>query len=133
MPWARIQMTKVKKIGNVAIKSFKSFSDDKILKYSASLAYTTVFSMGPLLIVMIFFAGLLFGREATEGKVFFQMQQFVGKDAASQLQTMIENASLSGKKAFALIAGLITLLIGSTAVFAEIQDSINSIWGLKAK
>jgi membrane protein len=126
-------MMKVKKIGNVVLKSFKSFSDDKILKYSASLAYTTVFSMGPLLIVMIFFAGLLFGREATEGKVFFQMQQFVGRDAASQLQTMIENASLSGKKAFALIAGLITLLIGSTAVFAEIQDSINSIWGLKTK
>jgi len=49
-----------------------SFSDDKILKYSAALAYTTVFSMGPLLIVMIFFASFLFGREATEGKVFFK-------------------------------------------------------------
>jgi len=123
----------IKKIGNVAITAFKSFSDDKILKYSASLAYTTVFSMGPLLIVMIFLVGFLFGHEATEGKVFFQMQQFVGTDAAKQLQTIIQNASLSGKKAFAAIAGVITLLIGSTAIFAEIQDSINSIWGLKVK
>jgi membrane protein len=61
------------------------------------------------------------------------MQQFVGKDAASQLQTIIENASLSGKKTFAAAVGIVTLLIGSTAVFAEIQDSINSIWGLKVK
>jgi len=124
---------KLRKIGNVILKSFKNFSEDKLLKYSASLAYTTVFSMGPLLIVMIFFASFFFGREATEGKIFFQMQQFVGKDAASQLQTIIENASLSGKKTFAAVVGIVTLLIGSTAVFAEIQDSINSIWGLKVK
>src|SRR5438045_9731677 len=109
----------MKKIGNVALTAFKSFSEDKILKYSASVAYTTVFSMGPLLIVMIFLVGFLFGHEATEGKVFFQMQQFVGTDAAKQLQTIIQNASLSGKKAFAAIAGVITLLIGSTAIFAE--------------
>jgi membrane protein len=124
---------KIKKIGNVLLKSFKSFGEDKILKYSASLAYTTVFSMGPLLIVIIFLASFFFGREATEGKIFFQMQQFVGKDAASQLQTIIENASVSGKKTFAAVVGIAALLIGSTAVFAEIQDSINSIWGLKVK
>src|SRR6185436_11312585 len=123
-------MIKLKKIGNVAIKSFKSFSDDKILKYSASLAYTTVFSMGPLLIVIIFLASFFFDREVATGKIFFQMQQFVGKDAAKQLQTIIENASISGKKTFAAAVGIATLLIGSTAIFAEIQDSINSIWGL---
>ena len=126
-------MIKIKNISNVLLKSFKSFSEDKILKYSASLAYTTVFSMGPLLIVIIFLASFFFGREATEGKIFFQMQQFVGADAARQLQTIIENASLSGKKAFAAAVGIAALLIGSTAVFAEIQDSINSIWGLKVK
>jgi len=61
------------------------------------------------------------------------MQQFIGRDAASQLQTMIQNASVISKKTFAAILGVVTLLIGSTAVFAEIQDSINSIWGLKTK
>jgi len=61
------------------------------------------------------------------------MQEFVGKDAAKQLQTIIENASISGKKTFAATIGIATLLVGSTAIFAEIQDSINSIWGLKAK
>jgi len=61
------------------------------------------------------------------------MQQFVGHDAALQLQTIIQNASLSGKGTFAAVLGIITLLLGATAVFAEIQDSINTIWGLKAK
>ena len=124
---------KIHKLGNALLKSFKYFSEDKILKYSASLAYTTVFSMGPLLIVIIFLASFFYDREAAAGKIFFQMQEFVGKDAAKQLQTIIENASISGKKTFAATIGIATLLVGSTAIFAEIQDSINSIWGLKAK
>jgi len=126
-------MMKIHKLGNTLLKSFKYFGEDKILKYSASLAYTTVFSMGPLLIVIIFLASLFYDREAAAGKIFFQMQEFVGKDAAKQLQTIIENASISGKKTFAATIGIATLLVGSTAIFAEIQDSINSIWGLKAK
>src|SRR5678815_528472 len=126
-------MMKIHKLGNALLKSFKYFSEDKILKYSASLAYTTVFSMGPLLIVIIFIASFFYDREAAAGKIFFQMQEFVGKDAAKQLQTIIENASISGKKTFAATIGIATLLVGSTAIFAEIQDSINSIWGLKAK
>ena len=126
-------MMKIHKLGNALLKSFKYFSEDKILKYSASLAYTTVFSMGPLLIVIIFLASFFYDREAAAGKIFFQMQEFVGKDAAKQLQTIIENASISGKKTFAATIGIATLLVGSTAIFAEIQDSINSIWGLKAK
>lgn len=89
--------------------------------------------MGPLLIVLIFLCGFFFGQEAIQGKIYGQMQQFVGKDAASQLQTIIKNASLSGKGSVALVIGIITLLIGATAVFAEIQDSINTIWGFKAK
>jgi len=126
-------MMKIHKLGNTLLKSFKYFGEDKILKYSASLAYTTVFSMGPLLIVIIFLASFFYDREAAAGKIFFQMQEFVGKDAAKQLQTIIENASISGKKTFAATIGIATLLVGSTAIFAEIQDSINSIWGLKAK
>ena len=126
-------MKKLREIGKVIIQSFKGFAEDKIPKYSASLAYTTVFSFGPLLIVIIFLCSIFFGQEATQGKIYSQMQQFVGEDAALQLQTIIQNASLHGKKTFAAVIGIITLLLGATAVFAEIQDSINTIWGLKAK
>ncbi|HEX6846788.1 MAG TPA: YhjD/YihY/BrkB family envelope integrity protein, partial [Chitinophagaceae bacterium] len=71
-------MKKLKTIWKVTVESFKSFIRDKIPKYSASLAYTTVFSLGPLLIVIIFLCSLFFGQEATEGRIYEQMQQFVG-------------------------------------------------------
>jgi membrane protein len=117
----------------VIIRSFKNFGQDKIPKYSASLAYTTVFSLGPLLIVIIFLCSLVFGQEATQGRIYEQMQQFIGRDAALQIQTIIKNASMDGKGTVAAVVGIITLLFGATAVFAEIQDSINTIWGLKAR
>ena len=113
--------------------SISGFSDDKITKLSASLAYYTVFSMAPLLIVIISLCGLLLGREAVEGKVYGQLAGFVGSDTAAQLQEIIKNASLAGKSKLAAIIGAITLLVGATTVFAEIQDSINTIWGLKPK
>jgi membrane protein len=113
--------------------SFSGFSNDKITKLSASLAYYTVFSLGPLLIVIVFLCGLFFGREAVEGTIYSQMEGFVGHDAALQLQQIIKNAAVAGKGKIAAIIGVITLLIGATSIFAEIQDSINSIWGLKVK
>ncbi len=122
-----------KGIWEVLKNCFKGFSNDKVPKLSASLAYYTVFSLGPLLIVILFLCSIFFGREAVEGSIFGEMQSFVGKDAALQIQEIIKNASLSGTNNIAAIIGVITLLIGATTVFAEIQDSINMIWGLKRK
>ena len=113
--------------------AFAGFSDDKVTKLSGSLAYYTVFSMGPLLIVIISLCGLFLGKEAVEGKIYGQLAGFVGADTAAQLQEIIKNASLAGKSKVAAIIGGITLLVGATTIFAEIQDSINSIWGLKPK
>ena len=114
-------------------KSFTGFSDDKVTKLSASLAYYTIFSLGPLLIVIIFLCSMFFGREAVQGSIYSQMQSFIGSDAAGQIQEIIKNASISDKGGMAATIGIITLLIGATSVFGEIQDSINSIWGVKAK
>jgi len=113
--------------------SFKGFSDDKVLKLSAALAYYTVFSIGPLLIVIISLCGLFFGREAIEGTIYGQIQSFVGRDAALQLQQIIKSAAIGGKGKVAAIIGIVTLVIGATSMFAEMQESINMIWGLKAK
>ena len=132
-PVSAVRKISVKNIWKLIVKSFKGFGDDKVTKLSASLAYSTVFSLGPLLIVIIFLCGIFFGQEAIQGSIYNQMQQFVGKDAAKQLQTIIQNAAVSGKGEVAAIIGVITLLVGATAVFAEIQDSINSIWGIKPK
>ena len=113
--------------------TFNGFSEHKITKLSGSLAYYTIFSMGPLLVMIISLCGLFLAREAVEGEVFSVLHNFVGQDTAIQLQEIIKNASLAGKSKIAAIIGGITLLIGATTVFGEIQDSINSIWGLKAK
>lgn len=122
-----------KGLWEVLKNSFTGFSDDKVPKMSGSLAYYTVFSMAPLLIMIISLAGLFLGREAVEGKIYGQLAGFVGADTAHQLQEIIKNASLAGKSKIAAIIGGITLLVGATTVFAEIQDSINTIWGLKPK
>lgn len=122
-----------KGIWEVMKNTFKGFSNDKITKLSGSLAYYTVFSMGPLLVVIISLCGLFFERAAIENKIYFILEDFVGKDTALQLQEIIRNAAVSNKGTLAAIIGIVALLVGATTVFAEIQDSINTIWGLKAK
>lgn len=122
-----------KGIWQVLKDSINGFIDDKVVKLSGSLAYFTIFSIGPMLIVIIFFADLFYGREAIEGTIYGQLKGFVGSDAAAQIQSIIKNASLSGKSHITAIIGFVTLLIGATGVFSEIQDSINMIWNLKPK
>lgn len=109
------------------------FMEDKGLKLSASLSYYTVFSIGPLLLLIISLAGAIFGSEAIEGKVFSEINGLIGNKAAAQVQETITNMKLSGDTTFSLIIGAVTLLIGATTVFGEIQDSINMIWRVKAK
>ncbi len=123
----------LKRIPALLKTAFKGFTEDKVLKLSGSLAYFTVFSIGPMLMVIIFFADLFYRREAIEGTIYGQIQGFVGPDAALQIQQIIKSASLSGKSNVAAAIGFITLLIGATGVFAEIQDTINAIWNLKPK
>jgi membrane protein len=113
--------------------AFNGFSDDKALKLSASLAYYTVFSLAPLLLLMISLAGAFFGKDAINNKVFHEINGLVGNQAAKQIQDMIKSVELSGKTTSAVIIGFITLLMGATSVFGEIQDSINMIWKVKAK
>lgn len=124
---------KFKEIWNILQLAFAGFWNDRVLKMSGSLAYSTIFSIAPLIILVISLADIFYGRNAIEGTIYGQIRDFVGNDAAVQIQNMIRNASLSGKSQGAIIVGAITLLLGATSVFAEIQDSINIIWGLKPK
>lgn len=120
-------------VGKSMKDAFSGFGDDKVTKLSASLAYYTGFSLAPLLVVIIAICGFVFGREAVQGTIDNQIQGFIGADAAKQVQDMIKNAAISGKTTLATVIGVVTLLIGATTIFGEIQDSMNSIWGLKPK
>lgn len=122
-----------KGIWEVIKAAFGGFGDHKVTKLSGSLAYYTVFSMAPLLVVIISLCGIFLGREAAEGQVYGQLAGFLGKSTALNLQEVIKSAFLNGKSTVALIVGIAGLLIGSTTVFSDIQDSINTIWGIKPK
>jgi len=119
--------------GTVIKTAFTGFLDDKVPKLSGSLAFTMVFSMGPLILIIITTTSFFFGRDAIEGRVYSQLEGFLGHDTAFQLQEIIKHAAISSKTTLATIIGIIFLFIGATSVFAEMQDSINMIWGLKTK
>ncbi len=113
--------------------TFVQFINDRGLKLSASLSYYTIFSLAPLLLLLISLAGFFFGKEAIQGRIFGEINGLIGNQAALQIQEIIKNMELSGKTNSALMIGIITLIIGATSVFAEIQDSINMIWKVKVK
>jgi membrane protein len=109
------------------------FIDDNAIKLSAALAYYTIFALPPLLIIIITICSFFFGEEAVTGQLYGQINTLVGNEAAIQIQGAIKNVELSGNNIFVTIFGVAMLLIGASGVFAEIQSSINYIWGLRAK
>ena len=111
----------------------KGFIEDKVTKLSAALAYYTIFSLTPLIIIVISSTSLFLGNNMDPNtKIFSEISEMVGVDAANQLKSFVTNANLSGKSTLGLIIGIVTLVVGSTAIFIEIQDSINLIWKVKA-
>ena len=109
------------------------FIDDNVMKYSASLAYYTVFSLAPMLIIIMAICGQLFGKEAVQGQMYGEIKDLVGSSAALQIQENIKNIHLTRSTPIATIFSIGVLLIGGTGIFGEIQDSLNKIWGLKVK
>lgn len=114
-------------------KTISQFADDNAIKFSASLSYYTIFALPPMLIIIFSISGFFFGKEAIQGKVYGQIAGLVGSNAAIQIQEIIKNVHTSTDSTFATVLSVIMIIVGSTGVFAEIQDSINHIWGIRAK
>lgn len=113
--------------------TLQAFIEDGGMKLSASLSYYTIFSIAPFLIIIISVVGLVFGREAVAGRVFYQIKDLIGAAAALQIQEIIATVQIKDQGVSGTIIGLIILLIGATGVFTEIQSSINYMWSIKAK
>lgn len=108
------------------------FSKHHVLKLSASLAYYTIFGIGPMMLVIIFFANLFWGRDAINGTIYHQLTGLLGKQAALQIQEIIKSASVSGSNV-AAVFGFVMLIVAATSIFSEMQSSLNLIWNLKVK
>ena len=114
-------------------KAGASFIEDNGMKLSASLSYYTVFSLCPILIIIMSLAGVVFGKDAVQGRIYDQISGLVGSEAAIQVQEIIINIEKSQHGTVGAIVGFVLLIFGATGVFTEIQDSINYIWSVKAK
>jgi membrane protein len=122
-----------KKLWNILKRSVSDFIDDNVLKLSSSLAFSTIFSLPGLLIIIIWLATIFYGREIIEGTIVKQITSFVGANAANSIQEAMRSSMFTDTSKLATIIGFGSLIIGATAVFGEIQDSINLIWKLKSK
>jgi membrane protein len=109
------------------------FNNDNAFKLAASLSYSMIFSLGPLLIVVISLAGIFWGKQAVEGRIYEQIKDLIGSSPAAQVQDIIGNIQRSNHSVAGAIIGGIILVIGATSVFTEIQGSINDMWSIRVK
>ena len=109
-------------------ESWNAWSTEQAPRLGAALAYYTIFSLAPLLVIVIAIAALVFGQEAVQGKIVAEIGGLVGAESASAIQTMIEKARTPATGVFATIVSLITLLLGATGVVGELKDTLNTIW-----
>jgi membrane protein len=104
------------------------FIDDEALSWGASIAYYTLFSIAPVLLVVVAIAGLAFGREAAQGAIVDQFSVLMGQQTAEALQGMVESAAKPHEGTWATIIGVAVLLISVSGVFGEVQSAMNAIW-----
>ena len=115
-------------------KAASDWIEDQAPTLGAALAYYTVFSLAPLLIIAIAIAGLAFGREAAQGQIFEQLRGLLGEESGKAMQDMVQNAN--AKPATGLVAsliGVVTLLLGASGVFGQLKTSLNAIWNVQPK
>jgi membrane protein len=117
---------------SVAREVYREFQDDKPMQLAASLSYYTLLSLGPLLLVVVAVAGLKFEREAVEGRLVQQISGLIGEKGAEVVQTVLQNVHGPGKGVISLVIGIVTLILGATTVFIQLQSALNTIWDVKA-
>ena len=107
--------------------------EDKAARLGAALAYYTVFSLAPLLLIVIAIAGLIFGQQAAQGLIVGQIQDLVGEEGGKAIEAMIANADRPSSGILAIVIGVAMLLFGAMGVFGQLQDALNTIWEVQPK
>lgn len=113
--------------------ALRTIQDHHPLQLSAALSYYTLLSLAPIVLVTVALTGLIFGRDAVQGQIVTEIRGLVGEAGAEVIQSVIQNASTPETGVFSLVIGLLTLLVGATSVFVQLQDALDQIWGVEAK
>ncbi len=128
---ARLEM-QLKTIWVLLKNTAREWQDDKVSLWAAGIAFYTIFSLAPLLIIAITIAGAVFGQEAAQNQIVEQIQGLIGKQGAQAVQTMIQNTQQPGSGGIlATTFGIATLLLGASAVFGQLQEALNTIWDVQ--
>lgn len=114
-------------------EALKEFMEDKAPRLGAALAYYTIFSIGPLLLIAVAMAGLFLGQEAARGQVSEELGKYFGPHMAEALEQMIEAAAKPKSGRLATIIGLLTLILGASGLFGQLKDALNTIWNVETK
>ena len=112
---------------------FQAWLDDYVLSMGAALAYYTMFSLAPLLLIVIAIAGLVFGQEAARGEIELQLRTLMGESGAGAVQDLLKSVHKPAQGVAATVAGLALLLVGATSVFGELQDALDRIWNVPTR
>lgn len=123
---------KLKKWWLILKGTFAEFGEDNVLRLSAALAYYAIFSIGPLLVITVGVVGLAFGHDAVRHQIEGQLESMLGQNSAKTIESMM-SAHKYGTSLITTIVGIVALLVGAGGVFGQLQDSLNTIWEVKAK
>lgn len=123
----------MKRFFSLLTESFSEWQQDKASVWGASLSYYTLFSLSPLLLIIISLAGLLFGRQAVEGSIVSQLRGLLGAPGAAVLQETIRSAQKPSTSIFTTVIGIIILLIGASGVFGQLKEALNAIFNVTKK
>ncbi len=125
-------MQKLKDFFKILKQTIVEFTDDRLMKMSASLTYYAMFSLSPVLLIILSLASLLYKKEAIENRLYYEIKELVGSDLAIQIQDFVANSTVSGDSNIVLIIGIGVLVFGATTMFTDMQDSFNLIWRIEA-
>ena len=119
-------------VGAMVKSTISAWSEDKVPRLAASLAYYTALSIAPLVVVVLAIAGLAFGRAAAQGQLVWQVREFTGGAGARAIQALVEGAHHRATGIVATVLGLVTLFFGATSAVVELTDALNTIWHVPA-
>ena len=123
----------VKAVFSLLKEAFQEWQKDKASLLAAALAYYTIFSITPLLVIAIAIVGAVFGQETARGEILAQINSLVGEQGAQAIEMALENANQPEISSVASIISVVVLLIGASGVFAQLQEALNTVWNVTAK
>ena len=124
---------RIKPIFRLLREAFREWQQDKVSLLAAALAYYTVFSVTPLLVIAIAIAGAVFGQDTAKNEIVQQINALVGEQGAQVIEIALANANQPQLGSLASIISLIILLVGASGVFAQLQEALNTVWDVKPK